>query len=132
MPDFTFDGHVYYNPLEFAMAHIGGTWKSPVLYRLKKEKQRFSELKKSMPHISDRQLAATLRDLEKNGLVTRKVYPEVPPRTEYALTRRGEKAIPVIETLRQFGLAMMKDNGIKSEFYLPKKSVARSGPASKK
>ena len=36
MPDFTHDGHVYYNPLEFAMAHIGGTWKSPILYRLKK------------------------------------------------------------------------------------------------
>ncbi|MBK6542395.1 MAG: helix-turn-helix transcriptional regulator [Flavobacteriales bacterium] len=121
MPDFTHDGHVYYNPLEFAMAHIGGTWKSPILYRLKKEKQRFSELKKSMPHISDRQLAATLRDLEKNRLVSRKVYPEVPPRTEYALTKRGETAIPVIETLRQFGLEMMKDNGIKSEFYFPRK-----------
>ena len=121
MPDFTHDGHVYDNPLEFAMAHIGGTWKSPILYRLKKEKQRFSELKKSMPHISDRQLAATLRDLEKNRLVSRKVYPEVPPRTEYALTKRGETAIPVIETLRQFGLEMMKDNGIKSEFYFPRK-----------
>lgn len=122
MPDFTHDGHVYYNPLEFAMAHIGGTWKSPILYRLKKEKQRFSELKKSMPHISDRQLAAALRELEKHGLVTRTVYPEVPPRTEYALTKRGAKAIPVIETLRTFGMDMMKDAGIKSEYYFGKKA----------
>lgn len=121
MPDFTHDDHIYYNPLEFAMAHVGGTWKSPILYRLKKEKQRFSELKKSMPHISDRQLAAALRELEKHGMVTRKVYPEVPPRTEYTLTPRGAKAIPVIETLRQFGMEMMKEAGIKSDFYFPKK-----------
>lgn len=80
------DDHMYYNRLEFAMAHIGGIWNSQILCRLKKEKQRFSELKKSMPHISDRQLAATLRDLEKYGMVTRTVFPEVPPRTEYALT----------------------------------------------
>jgi DNA-binding HxlR family transcriptional regulator len=118
MPDFTHDGHVYYNPFEFAMAFIGGTWKAPVLYRLKKEKQRYSELKKSMPHISDRQLAATLRELEKHGMITRKVYAEVPPRTEYALTERGERAIPVIESLRQYGIALMKDVGIESEFYL--------------
>lgn len=126
MPDFTYDGHVYYNPLEFAMAHIGGTWKSPILYRLKKEKQRFSELKKSMPHISDRQLAATLRELEQHGMITRKVYAEVPPRTEYALTKRGAKAISVIGTLRQFGLEMMKEAGIKSEFYFPKKTRGKS------
>ena len=119
MPDFTHDGRVYYNPFDFAMAFIGGTWKAPVLYRLKNEKQRYSELKKSMPHISDRQLAATLRELEKHGLVSRKVYAEVPPRTEYALTERGERAIPVIETLRQYGLALMQDVGIASEFYFP-------------
>ncbi|MBK7944621.1 MAG: helix-turn-helix transcriptional regulator [Flavobacteriales bacterium] len=121
MPDFTHDGHVYYNPFEFAMAFIGGTWKAPVLYRLKKDKQRYSELKKSMPHISDRQLAATLRELEKHGMITRKVYAEVPPRTEYALTKLGERAIPVIESLRHYGIALMKDVGIESEFYLGKK-----------
>ncbi len=127
MPDFNHDGRVYYNPFEFAMAFIGGTWKAPVLYRLKKEKQRYSELKKSMPHISDRQLAATLRELERHGLVSRKVYAEVPPRTEYALTKRGERAIPVIETLRQYGIALMKDVGIESAFYLgaaPKRTAA--------
>ncbi|MFN3875557.1 MAG: winged helix-turn-helix transcriptional regulator, partial [Flavobacteriales bacterium] len=118
-------GRVYYNPFEFAMAFIGGTWKAPVLYRLKKAKQRYSELKRSMPHISDRQLAATLRELEKHGMVTRTVYPEVPPRTEYALTKRGERAIPVIETLRQYGLSLMKDVGIESEFYSGKKTTRK-------
>lgn len=121
MPDFTYDGHVYYNPFEFAMAFIGGTWKSPVLYRLKKGKQRFSELRKDMPHISDRQLTAALRELEQHGMVSRKVYAEVPPRTEYALTKRGERAIAVIEALRQYGLDLMKDVGIKSAFYFPAK-----------
>ena len=119
MPDFTYDDRVYYNPFEFAMAHIGGTWKSPILFRLKKEKLRFSELKRSMPHISDRQLAAALRELEKHGMVQRTVYAEVPPRTEYNLTKLGAKAIPVIETLRGFGLDMMKEVGIKSAFYFP-------------
>ena len=94
MPDFTHDGHVYYKPLEFAMAHI-----------------------------SDRQLAAALRELEQHGLVSRKVYAEVPPHTEYALTPHGEQAIPVIETLRLYGLDLMKAAGIKSEFYFPKKKV---------
>ncbi|MEZ4757545.1 MAG: helix-turn-helix domain-containing protein [Flavobacteriales bacterium] len=128
MPDFTHDGRVYYNPFEFAMAFIGGTWKAPVLYRLKKEKQRYSELKKSMPHISDRQLAAALRELEKHGLVSRKVYAEVPPRTEYALTERGERAIPVIETLRQYGIVLMKDVGIESAFYLGGNSTSSKRP----
>jgi len=119
-------GQVYYNPFEFAMAFIGGTWKAPVLYRLKKEKQRYSELKKSMPHISDRQLAATLRELEKHGLVSRKVYAEVPPRTEYALTRRGERAIPVIETLRGYGITLMKEVGVNARDHARRTRATRA------
>lgn len=126
MPDFHYDNRVYYNPFEFAMTFIGGTWKAPILYRLKGGKQRYGELKKSMPHISDRQLAAALRELEKHGMVDRMVYAEVPPRTEYSLTERGLVTIPVIETLRQLGLALMKDAGVKSEFYFPRK---KGGPA---
>jgi len=54
------------------------------------------------------------------------VYAEVPPRTEYALTPLGEQAIPVIETLRQYGLDLMKAAGIKSDFYFPKKKPTRN------
>lgn len=59
-----------------------------------------------------------MRELEKHGMVSRKVYAEVPPRTECALTKRGERAIPVIESLRQYGIALIKDVGIESDFYL--------------
>ena len=109
MPDFSHDGHVYYNPLEFAMAHIGGTWKSPILYRLKKEKQRFSELKKSMAHISDRQLAAALRELEQHGLVSRKVTPTVPVTVEYSITPLGRTLSETVDALRIWAERHMGD-----------------------
>lgn len=69
---------------------IGGKWKILILWNLSlAEKQRFGELKKRMPGISQRVLTLQLRDLESHGLITREVFPEVPPRVEYGLTKKA-------------------------------------------
>lgn len=113
MPDFTDDGRVFYNPVEYAMHQIGGTWKMPILWRLnKKDVLRYSDLKKYLPHISHKMLSTQLRELEANGFVTRTVYPVVPPKVEYRLTEKGKRAMPVIQTIRQYGLDLMRESGI--------------------
>ncbi|CAM3283653.1 Transcriptional regulator, HxlR family [Flavobacterium longum] len=113
MPDFIKDNHLFHNPVEFAMSKIGGTYKMPILWRLKDKSWRFTELRKSLPHASDRMLSKALKELAADGFVAKEVFPEVPPRAEYTITERGRKSIPVIETLRSYGLELMEETKIK-------------------
>lgn len=115
MPDFLDKGRVYYNPVDYAMHHIGGLWKTPILWRLNKRVMRYSELKKNLPHISHKMLTSQLRELEEIGFVSRTVYPVVPPKVEYALTDKGKRAIPIIETIRNYGMELMTEAGIDPE-----------------
>ena len=117
MPDFSYNGKVYYNPVEFAMDQIGGTWKIPILWRLKDKIYRYSELKRAIPHISDKMLTTQLRELERDGLIHRKVYAVVPPKTEYSMTEKGALAMPIVETLRNFGIQLMGMEGIDISHY---------------
>ncbi|WP_299530792.1 helix-turn-helix domain-containing protein [Ulvibacterium sp.] len=94
------------------MDRIGGTWKMPILWRLKDRVMRFGELRKDIPHITDKMLTSQLRQLEAEGFVHRKVYPVVPPKVEYSITPKGQTAIPIIETIRNYGLELMKKSGI--------------------
>lgn len=112
MPDFIYKNKVYYNPVEFAMDRIGGSWKMPILWRLKEKIFRYGELKKDIPHITDKMLTSKLRQLEAEGFISRKVYPVVPPKVEYSITEKGRKAIPIIDTIRNYGLELMKAEGI--------------------
>ena len=77
-------------PVETTLMLIGDKWKVLILRDLMPGKKRFGELKKSIGGVSQKVLTAQLRDLEANGLVNRKVYPEVPPRVEYSLTELGK------------------------------------------
>ena len=115
MPDFIYNGKVYYNPVEFAMDRIGGTWKMPILWRLQNRTMRYSELKRDIPHITDKMLTSQLRQLEADGFITRKVYPVVPPKTEYNISDKGLNAIPIIKAIRSYGLTLMKEVGIDQE-----------------
>ncbi|HNP23934.1 MAG TPA: helix-turn-helix domain-containing protein [Panacibacter sp.] len=115
MPDFIYDHKMFYNPVEFALKYIGGTWKMPILWRLNKATLRYSELKKTLPHITHKVLSSQLKELEETGLISKKVYASVPPKTEYSLTEQGRKAIPVIETIREYGSMLMKEKGIQIE-----------------
>lgn len=112
MPDFVKDNHLFHNPVEFAMNKIGGTYKMPILWRLKDKKWRFNELQKSLSHASDRMLSKALKELVEDGFVTKEVFAEVPPRVEYTITERGMKSIEIIDSLRNYGLDLMKDFGI--------------------
>ncbi len=112
MPDFFHDRKLYYTPIEFALAHIGGTWKMPILWRLQNNVLRFSELKKDIPHITDKMLTSQLKELENKGLITRTAYPTVPPKVEYNITIKGKKAIPVIEVIMKYGYELIKEEGI--------------------
>ncbi len=115
MPDFIYDGKNYYNPVEFAMDRIGGTWKIPILWRLKEKTLRYSELRRNIPHISDKMLTTQLRALEKYGLIHRKVYAVVPPKTEYSITEKGLESIEVITVIRNYGLKLMEEAGINED-----------------
>ena len=112
MPDFIYNGKTYYNPVEFAMDRIGGTWKMPILWRLKDKVMRYSHLRRNIPHISDKMLTTQLRDLEADGFVHREVYPVVPPKTEYSITEKGRRAVEIITTIRDYGLELMEQYGI--------------------
>jgi DNA-binding HxlR family transcriptional regulator len=112
MPSFSFNGNTFQNPVEFALHLIGGKWKIPILWRLRDRTWRYGELRTNIPGITTKMLTQQLRELEADGFVTRKVYPEVPPKVEYSLTKRGQSALPIIESLRTWGLACMDEFGI--------------------
>ncbi|WP_031529817.1 winged helix-turn-helix transcriptional regulator [Dyadobacter crusticola] len=109
MDSFIFDHKVYYNPVEFAFAHIGGTWKMSILICLRDSGKRYGEIKILVPHITDKMLYTQLRELEGMGLLTRTVYQEKPPKVEYALTKKGERALPVIDRLVEYGEELMSE-----------------------
>ncbi len=113
MKDFTYNGRIYYSPLELAMAFIGGTWKMPILLALRKGKLRYGELKSTIPHITDKMLYSQLRELEKKGMIERKVYKEKPPRVDYYLTSLGKRSMKVIDALNTFGEHLMSHKDIK-------------------
>jgi len=112
MPEFLYKNKLYYNPVEFAMGRIGGTWKMPILWRLKDKTMRFGELRKNIPHISDKMLTTQLRQLEAEGFIHREVYAVVPPKVEYSITDKGKTTIPIIETIRNYGFELMRMEGI--------------------
>jgi DNA-binding HxlR family transcriptional regulator len=115
MPDVIINKEIFYNPVDFVLKKLGGTWKIPVLWRLRKKTWRYTELQKDIEHISQKMLSQTLKQLEAEGFVQKKTYAEVPPRTEYSLTEKGKRAVEVIEYLRNYGLELMKEDGIDYE-----------------
>lgn len=112
MKEFLYNNRRYYNPIEFAMTHIGGTWKIPILLSLRNGPVRYRDLKTSIPNISDKMLITQLRELEDKKMLTRRSYVEKPPRVEYQLTKRAETALPIIDQLMQYGISLMKEEGV--------------------
>ena len=90
-------------PVETTLTLIGDKWKVLILRDLMPGTKRFGELKKSIGHVSQKVLTAQLRDMEASGLLTRKVYAEVPPRVEYTLKELGCSLKPILDAMWTWG-----------------------------
>lgn len=90
-------------PVETTLMLIGDKWKVLILRDLLPGTKRFGELKKSIGGVSQKVLTAQLRDMEKSGLLTRTVYPEVPPKVEYTLTELGLSLKPILDAMWSWG-----------------------------
>lgn len=90
-------------PVATTVQLIGSKWKLLILRNLLARPWRFNELRKSLVGISQKVLTDSLRSMEEDGLVTRTVYPEVPPRVEYSLSPLGESMRPIIQAMEQWG-----------------------------
>ncbi len=89
----------YIEPVVNALKIIGGKWKIAILYQLNEGPCRFGELKKTLRPITQQMLTKQLRELEKDGLISRRVYAVIPPKVEYSLTQFGFSLKPVISSL---------------------------------
>jgi DNA-binding HxlR family transcriptional regulator len=90
-------------PIEVTLDVIGGKWKGMVLYRLLEGTARFNELRRIIPGITQRMLTLQLRELERDGVICRTVFPEVPPRVEYRLTEFGQSLAPILGMMEKWG-----------------------------
>lgn len=104
-------GKEYHCAMDITMDFIGGKWKTVVLWYLRKDKKRFNELKKLIPGITEKMLSLQLKDLENDGIITRKQYPEIPPRVEYYLTDFGKTLIPMLEEIAKWGRNLAETRG---------------------
>jgi DNA-binding HxlR family transcriptional regulator len=92
-------------PVAFTSRILGGKWKARIVWALvRNEPQRFSALRRACPPVSDRILTKELRELEEWGLISRRVYPVIPPKTEYSLTKLGSTLRPVMAAMADWGL----------------------------
>lgn len=98
-------------PVETTLMLIGDKWKVLILRDLMEGTKRFGELKKSIGTVSQKVLTAQLRDMEDKGLLTRKVYAEVPPRVEYTLTETGYSLKQILDSIVSWGTDYQRRNG---------------------
>ena len=91
-------------PVATTVQLIGSKWKLLILRNLRTRPWRFNELRRDLEGISQKVLTDSLRALEEDGIITRPVYPEVPPRVEYALSPLGEEMKPILDAMEQFGI----------------------------
>ena len=90
-------------PVATTVQLIGSKWKLLIIRNLRSRPWRFNELKKDLEGISQKVLTDSLRSMEEDGIITRTVYPEVPPRVEYALSPLGESMRPILDAMEQWG-----------------------------
>lgn len=97
-------------PIRNVLSRVGDKWSMLVLFTLENNNsQRFKELQRNIPDISQKMLATTLKMLEGDGLIHREVFPEVPPRVEYSLTEKGKSLLPLIDNLLSWASENMDD-----------------------
>lgn len=91
-------------PVTYTMEKIGGRWKPLIIWNLKDGTKRYSDLKRSLPMISEKMLIQQLRELEQDGLILREALPVVPPHVEYKLSEQGQEMEPILVAMAAWGL----------------------------
>ena len=91
-------------PVEYTATLIASKWKVIILRELLEGTKRYNELTRNVVGISAKVLTENLRELEEDGILSRKVYPEVPPKVEYSLTKKGNDLKPVVEAMKAYGI----------------------------
>ena len=115
--------HTYICPVETARELVGGKYKTLILWHLADGTLRFSQLQKIISSATPKMLTQQLRELERDGLITRTVYPVVPPKVEYSLTELGRSFIPVMQGIRKWGEEYLETRSLK-----PNCSMTVHGP----
>lgn len=106
------NGKVFACTISLAMDIVGGKWKTVILYHLKDSEKRYNELRKEIPAITEMTLSLQLKQLEGNGLVSRKVYGEKPPiKVVYSLTEFGKTFLPALEAIDKWGNYVAEEKG---------------------
>lgn len=98
-------------PVEATLAIIGGKWKPLVLFYLMEHTRRFNELRRLIPQVTQQMLTLQLRELERDGIVHRHIYAEIPPKVEYSLTEKGRSLEPILQLMLQWGLDHVHNEG---------------------
>lgn len=98
-------------PVAATLHLIGGKYKALILWHLYEKTLRFNELRRLVPEATAKMLTQQLRELEQDELITRTVYPVVPPRVEYALKERGESLFPILQAMYDWGSKLMQQQG---------------------
>lgn len=114
LPDKNVDGLKFHCGMDVAMHHLGGKWKTVVLYYLIEDKKRFNEIKKHIPNITEKMLSIQLKSLEEDGIIKKEVFNIKPPlKVEYSLTDFGKTLIPLLESLVDWGHFVVKERSYK-------------------
>ena len=95
-------------PVEVTIDIVGGKWKCLILWHLHEGKMRFKELERIVPGVSQKMLTQQLKEMEKDELLAKTVYPEVPPRVEYELTLRGRSLFPLLQAMHDWAVDELK------------------------
>lgn len=104
MADYKEKGNIQETPFGYTLSVIGGKWKMLILYLLaEKQPVRFNEMKRIIGAITFKTLSSQLKELEADGMVIRKEYPQIPPKVEYSLTHKADTLLPVLEQLCEWG-----------------------------
>ncbi|PWK77776.1 HxlR family transcriptional regulator [Mucilaginibacter oryzae] len=102
-----------------ALSVISGKWKLRIINQLLSGQKRYSEINRAIPGMTEKMLSQQIRELEEDGIVTRRVFPEVPPRVEYALTPIGEELSSIFYTLERWGSNYMTITNASGEVVQP-------------
>ncbi|MEK4971187.1 helix-turn-helix domain-containing protein [Niallia sp. FSL R7-0648] len=104
MADYKEKGNIQETPFGYTLTVVGGKWKMLILYLLSESQPvRFNDMKRRIGTITFKTLSSQLKDLEADGMIIRKEYPQIPPKVEYSLTHKAESILPILEQLCEWG-----------------------------